>query len=664
VRITLGCLAASVTVGLLGLFAVPAAGASTPGVASGPHRYPTIAVARARRANAALNGDAAPAPLMYHGGNHGIGVTTGTPRVYVVFWGSQWGTNSPAGSSNFSNDPAGMAPRVEALFTGIGTNGELWSGVSTQYCEGVAFGATTCPDAAPHVGYATNGALAGMWYDASVAAPVQASGHQLAVEAVSAASHFGNTTAASNRDAQYMIVSPTGTHPDGFNTPQGNFCAWHDWNGSVGLSGGPATSTVGDIAFTNLPYIPDLGGSCGESFVNPGAAGALDGVTIVAGHEYTETITDQNPLGGWVDRAEQENADKWVWNGTGGIHGAQNVAFASGTFPMQATWSNDSSDCRIAHGIFGDSGSPVDFFVGVSANAVVAPAGTSTTATVLTATEVGAVQPIALSASGMPAGVSASFAPASVLSDHSSTLTLTPSFAAVPGTYDITITGTGTTVHTTSLALTIAAAPEPLGNGVPVTDLSGTAGSQQYWVIDVPAGQKTLTVTTAGGTGDVDLYVRRGSPPTADEHDCASLGLGTIESCIEVSPAADAWYVMIAGSSDYSGVTLTASYAPPDLIRGKYVTHLSGDAGSQQLWTMTVPAGRKQVVFTLGAGSGNADLYVRALAAPSTTTYDCRSIRPHNFENCTIKTPAPGTYYVMVYGAAAFTKARLRGTYP
>src|SRR5215813_3402562 len=117
----------------------------------------------------------------------------------------------------------------------------------TQYCDGVAVGAQTCPASnTQHVAYPTGGgALAGVWVDESTASPTQATGHQLGQEAVNAAAHFGNTTAASNRNSQYIIVSPTGTHPDGFG-PSGSFCAWHDYNGDpyVGVS-----SPYGDIAF-------------------------------------------------------------------------------------------------------------------------------------------------------------------------------------------------------------------------------------------------------------------------------------------------------------------------------------------------------------------------------------------------------------------------------
>src|SRR5581483_3736376 len=183
------------------------------------------------------------------------GVTTGPEKVYVVFWGTQWGTASTDGNGNttLTGDTKGVAPRVQQMFKGIGTNNETWSGVMTQYCEGVASGATTCPANSAHVGYPTGGAYAGVWYDNSAAAPSQATGHAIAAEAVAAAGHFGNTTAAANRNAQYVIVSPTGTHPDGFNTPGGNWCAWHDYTGDSTLSGGGVSSPYGPLAFTNLP---------------------------------------------------------------------------------------------------------------------------------------------------------------------------------------------------------------------------------------------------------------------------------------------------------------------------------------------------------------------------------------------------------------------------
>ncbi|WP_367379596.1 PPC domain-containing protein [Arsenicicoccus sp. oral taxon 190] len=38
--------------------------------------------------------------------------------------------------------------------------------------------------------------------------------------------------------------------------------------------------------------------------------------------------------------------------------------------------------------------------------------------------------------------------------------------------------------------------------------------------IKVPAGATNLQITTSGGTGDVDLYVKAGSAPTTTSYDC------------------------------------------------------------------------------------------------------------------------------------------------
>src|SRR5512146_3537954 len=69
------------------------------------------------------------------------------------------------------------------------------------------------------------------------------------------------------------------------------------------------------------------------------------------------------------------------------------------------------------------------------------------------------------------------------------------------------------------LASVAAAAETPLSNGVAVTEITGSAGSEKFYKIDVPAGQDSLDILTTGGTGDVDLYVRRGALPTTTTWD-------------------------------------------------------------------------------------------------------------------------------------------------
>jgi serine protease len=440
--------------------------------------------------------------LVFRGGNDGIGVTIGTPKVYIVFWGSGWGTQSTDANGNltFSNDPNGAAPKVQNMFKGAGTGGELWSGTSTQYCEGVPTGTQICGTAGNHVGYPTGGDLAGVWYDSSSGAGTTTQ-HQIAAEAVTAASHFGNTTPALNRSSQYVIMSASGAHPDNFNAPL-QWCAWHDWNGDTTLTGGPAPSTVGDIAFSNMPYVLDAGASCGENFVNGGSAGILDGFTIVEGHEYNETLTDQNPAGGYTDSGGSEIGDKCAWITPGTAGGAGNVTFGNGTYPEQSEWSNDSASgtgaCELTHPIV--TGGP-SFTMSASPSSGSVVAGNSTTSTI-TVTETGGNQTVTLSASGLPAGATAGFNPTSLAASGTSTLTLTTATSTPNGTYPITITGTGTSTSSTTYTLTVTGGTtSDFSISDSPTSLSltrGTSGTVTVSTALVSGSAQTITLSISG----------------------------------------------------------------------------------------------------------------------------------------------------------------------
>jgi Putative Ig domain len=104
------------------------------------------------------------------------------------------------------------------------------------------------------------------------------------------------------------------------------------------------------------PYVTDAGTSCGENFVNGGTGGLLDGVSIVEGHEYAETITDQNPPGGWVNPAGEETGDLCAWDLGPGAP-AQELTLSTGTFAMQSTWANDGGGtCEFSHAIVTNGG--------------------------------------------------------------------------------------------------------------------------------------------------------------------------------------------------------------------------------------------------------------------------------------------------------------------
>jgi len=249
--------------------------------------------------------------LFYHGGVGGIGVET-APKIYLVLWGSQWN----------NNDPSGEASILQSFYTGAG-NSSSWDNSVSQYCQNVPSGTTDCSGIPGAVFASASGSFAGVWADNASAAPSRPTQSQLAAEAVSAAAHFGNTGAGSNNSTQYVIATATGNNSRGFGT---QYCAYH----------ASTSSSFGNIAYTNLPYITDAGASCGANF---NGLGPNAGITIVSGHEFAETQTDQFPNGGWLDGSGAENGDKCAWISSG-QGAAANVSFSTGTFPVQSLWSN------------------------------------------------------------------------------------------------------------------------------------------------------------------------------------------------------------------------------------------------------------------------------------------------------------------------------------
>ncbi|MFI9787022.1 putative Ig domain-containing protein [Kitasatospora sp. NPDC051984] len=380
--------------------------------------------------------------LSYGGGVDGIGVQSGHSKVYLVFYGNQWGSQGTDANGNltFSNDAAGAAQAAQNMFKGIGTNGETWSADLTQWCDGpnVASGAVSCPSNAAFIPYQTGGVLSGVWYDNAGASPASSTGHQLGVEAVNAAAHFGNTTAAANRDAYYVVLSPKGTNPDNYQSPTQGYCAWHDYNGDTTLTGGAVTSNYGDIAFSNQPYNIDMGSSCGVGFVN--SPGTLDGWTMTLGHEWHEMMSDQNPAGGWTNHVSgssyngQENSDECAWLQPGTAGGAANVSFGSyGTFAEQASWSNDTNSCAITHAILTHGGGTTNTVTVTNPGTQSGTVGTAASLQIH-ATDSASGQTLTYAATGLPAGLS--------INSSTGLISGTPTAA---GTSSVTVSATDTT---------------------------------------------------------------------------------------------------------------------------------------------------------------------------------------------------------------------------
>lgn len=203
-----------------------------------------------------------------------------------------------------------------------------------------------------------------------------------------------------------------------------------------------------------------------------------------------------------------------------------------------------------------------------------------------------------------------------------------------------------------------------LQNGVTKTGLSGAQGSETRFTLEVPANASNLSFVVSGGSGDTDLYVRFGAAPTTTTYDCRPFLNGNNETCTISNVQAGTYHVMLRGYAAFSGVSLVGSFdeggsgpSQPDTISQSNIS------GAQNQWVdfqLDVPAGQSSLVVSISGGSGDADLYVRRGANPTTSTYDCRPFRNGNNETCTINNPAAGTYFIRLRGYSAFSGVTLQ----
>lgn len=98
-----------------------------------------------------------------------------------------------------------------------------------------------------------------------------------------------------------------------------------------------------------------------------------------------------------------------------------------------------------------------------------------------------------------------------------------------------------------------------LKNGIEINDLNGNKDSQSRFYIDVPANAKNVFVHISSGYGDADLYLKTGSQVSKSDYDCRPYRDGNNESCI-VKNTQVRHYIMLNGYSNYTGVTIVASY--------------------------------------------------------------------------------------------------------
>ncbi|MBM3727780.1 MAG: hypothetical protein FJW40_20455 [Acidobacteria bacterium] len=157
------------------------------------------------------------------------------------------------------------------------------------------------------------------------------------------------------------------------------------------------------------------------------------------------------------------------------------------------------------------------------------------------------------------------------------------------------------------------------------TALESAVSGDAFFRVQVPAGVAGLTVSTSGGTGDADLFVRRAALPVCPlsrsvfnrcQFDRRSIGNSTDESVSFSQPEAGTYYIGLHATTAYAGVSLIVHVIEPagamqgsirnsasgELIRGATIsvagTNISVVSPSGTYRISDITAGVREVTFS------------------------------------------------------------------
>ncbi|WP_214318388.1 CBM35 domain-containing protein [Nonomuraea sediminis] len=212
-----------------------------------------------------------------------------------------------------------------------------------------------------------------------------------------------------------------------------------------------------------------------------------------------------------------------------------------------------------------------DVSLGVTPTSGSTAPGGSVTATVAAT---GAAQQVTLSASGLPAGASAAFDPASVTVPGNSTLTIATTDATPPGTYPVTISGAGATaVHTltvTGSTPDYQAEDAVLSQAGVFSNHTGFTGTGFVDYVNAAGGYIEWTVNAATA-GSYSVAVRYANGTTTDRPMDIAVNGATASSAV-FTPTAnwDTWAtksvtVQLAAGTNKIRATGTGSTGGPNV---------------------------------------------------------------------------------------------------
>jgi subtilase family serine protease len=435
-----------------------------------------------------------------------------------------------------------------------------------------------------------------------------------------------------HRDVPDVSLSAAGH--DGFIVVQGHT------TGTTGLEavGGTSASSPSFAGLMSL-VVQKTGarqGNANTAFYNMGRNQQSGGTAV-----YHDITTGNNTVPGVTGFAATVGYD--LSTGWGSVNAANLVNF----------WNNNGAG-------------PADFSVSASPASLTITQGTSGNSTISITAINGFTGSVSLSASGLPAGVTASFGTNPATS--TSVLTLTASSTATTGTATVTVTGTsGTLTHTTTINLTVNAAAAP--------NFSLSASPASLTVTQGTSGNRTITVTPSGGfTGSVTLSAS-GLPAgvTAAFGTNPATSTSVLTFTASSTATTGTATVTITGTSGTLTHTTTISLTIASSAAQNLIVNGGFEAATATPWTLTAgvlntsaaepPHSGAKNAWLDGYGVSHTDTATQTVTIPSTITTANLTFWLHIDTAETTTVTAFDTLRVQVLNSAGTTVLATLGTF-
>lgn len=150
---------------------------------------------------------------------------------------------------------------------------------------------------------------------------------------------------------------------------------------------------------------------------------------------------------------------------------------------------------------------------------------------------------------------------------------------------------------------TVTPFPKLVQDGIPLTSLSSSAPmALTVYRFEVPTSVSTIKLTTTGGTGDCDLYVRKDAHPEIEDslYSHSSSGPSSTESITINAPQPGVWYVGLYSKESYTGVrlSLVTTLLPGSIPLPRFLPG-SGIFGGRAAITLKSPLSGASILYTL-----------------------------------------------------------------